>query len=52
MAGWKVGCTAGNVWDVGCVRAGAVALDCAGSLGDWVKCCCCCWCAGGGCWGC
>ena len=33
-------CTVGNGWDVGCVRAGVVALGCAGSLGDCVKCCC------------
>lgn len=51
MGGWKVGCTAGNDWDVGCVTTGDVPLDCAGSLGDCVKCCCGCWCAGD-CWGC
>lgn len=34
MDGGKVGCAAGNDWDVDCVRAGVGALDCVGSLGD------------------
>lgn len=44
MAGWKVGCAAGNSWEVGCVRAEVVVLDCEGSLGDCVKRCWDCWC--------